>query len=85
MRPIVSFRTDSVQNRVCCVCLAIEVTWEDQQRGVNGSLSDGGAQPYPSLTDTGWLVWVWISASLKAVCHFDRVLGHPVLFYNTSK
>lgn len=36
-----------------CVCLALEVTWEDQQRGLNGSLSDGGAQPYPSLTDTG--------------------------------
>lgn len=52
---------------VCaCVCLAIEVTWEDQQRGLNGSLSDGGTQPHPFLTDTGWLVWVWIS-----VFHFD--------------
>uniref|UniRef100_A0AAX7SDB7 Regulating synaptic membrane exocytosis 2 n=1 Tax=Astatotilapia calliptera TaxID=8154 RepID=A0AAX7SDB7_ASTCA len=30
-----------------------KVTWEDQQRGLNGSLSDGGTQPYPSLTDTG--------------------------------
>ncbi|KAM7420232.1 hypothetical protein PAMA_014772 [Pampus argenteus] len=30
-----------------------EVTWEDQQRGVNGSLSDGGTQPHPSLTDAG--------------------------------
>lgn len=39
-----------------CVCLAIEVTWEDQQRGLNGSLSDGVTQPHPSLTDTGWLV-----------------------------
>ncbi|KAI4810988.1 hypothetical protein KUCAC02_013915 [Chaenocephalus aceratus] len=31
-----------------------EVTWEDQQRGLNGCLSDGGAQPHPSLTDPGW-------------------------------
>lgn len=34
----------------------VEVTWEDQQRGLNGSLSDGGPQPHPSLTDAGWLV-----------------------------
>ncbi len=38
------------------VCLAVEVTWEDQQRGLNGSLSDGGTQPHPSLNDTGWSV-----------------------------
>lgn len=54
-----------------CVCLAVEVTWEDQQRGLNGSLSDGGTQPQPSVTDTGWLVWVWISSTFKAVFHFD--------------
>uniref|UniRef100_A0A8C4F3V3 Regulating synaptic membrane exocytosis 2 n=1 Tax=Dicentrarchus labrax TaxID=13489 RepID=A0A8C4F3V3_DICLA len=44
---------------------SLEVTWEDQQRGLNGSLSDGGTQPHPSLPDTGWLVWVWISDTLK--------------------
>uniref|UniRef100_A0A8C6MES2 Regulating synaptic membrane exocytosis 2 n=1 Tax=Nothobranchius furzeri TaxID=105023 RepID=A0A8C6MES2_NOTFU len=40
---------------VCmCVCVfLVEVTWEDQQRGVNGSLFDGGSQPNPSLTDPG--------------------------------
>ena len=43
-----------------CVNLAVEVTWEDQQLGLNGSLSNGGSQPHPSLADTGWSVWVWI-------------------------
>lgn len=36
------------------VSLNVEVTWEDQQKGMNGSLSDGGAQPAPSLDDAGW-------------------------------
>lgn len=55
------------------VCLAVEVTWEDQQRGLNGSLSDGGTQPQASPTDTGWLVWLWISDT-SDIFHFDRVL-----------
>lgn len=42
-------------------CLAVEVTWEDQQRGLNGSLSDGGTQPNSSLAGAGWLVWMWNS------------------------
>lgn len=45
-----------------CVCLAVEVTWEDQQRGVNGSLSDGGT--HPSLTDAGWLVGLRVDVCL---------------------
>lgn len=50
---------------VCvCVCLAIEVTWEDQQRGLNGSVSDGGTQPQPSLTDAGWLVGLLVDFCL---------------------
>uniref|UniRef100_A0AAQ4P3H9 Regulating synaptic membrane exocytosis 2 n=1 Tax=Gasterosteus aculeatus aculeatus TaxID=481459 RepID=A0AAQ4P3H9_GASAC len=30
-----------------------KVTWEDQQRGLNGSLSDGGTQPNSSLAGAG--------------------------------
>lgn len=60
--------------RACVYMCAVEVTWEDQQRGLNGSLSDGGTQPHLSLTETGWLVWVWISDTSKAIFHFYSVL-----------
>lgn len=45
-----------------CFCVFVfvsaflEVTWEDQQRGLNGSLSDEGTHPF--LGVAGLLVWV---------------------------
>lgn len=71
-------------NQSVCVShvrLALEVTWEDQQRGLNGSLSDGGTQSHPSLTDTGWLAWMWISDSLEVVFHLEIAIN---LFENTQ-
>lgn len=38
-----------------CANVAVEVTWEDQRRRLNGSLPDGGPQPHPTLT--GWSHW----------------------------
>lgn len=56
------------------VFFTVEVTWEDQQRGLNGSLSDGGSQSHQSLTDTGWLVCWWIPDTLNCILLFDEAL-----------